>query len=157
MGEVYPCAELNKIWTCECRHADRYRQMTHTAIASYYPKSGLFRYKNQLLDTIRTDGPGWHFWHAFAHHPPGVRSVECKAVNTQYLLSMRVDGRQHGIGVFLKRVWPMRPIQRLIRRFLARRRALACAMAMHSRLGEDSGLTCLPGDLVCTIVQKLLA
>jgi hypothetical protein len=46
----------------------------------------------------------------------------------------------------------MRPIQRLIRRFLARQRALAFMMAFHPRLGQDalvSRVTADVGRLIC--------
>jgi hypothetical protein len=117
--------------------------MIHTPETSYYPASGLLRIQDMLLKNMRNDGPGWHFWHAVVHKPRGIQSIRILQNDEhERILSMHFDGTEGGfiandggfVVLFMKRVFSVQPIQRSIRKFLARRRAakaLVLAMALH--------------------------
>lgn len=171
-----PCAY--PLGLCQCREES---PMIHHGNASYYPKSGCFR-MGRILFTARSIRMGRHFWDLFIHLPPGTeRRITPCPLYTAYHITLTtltapvVTTETHpvrkGMAIMfephlpspnlpIRRVMPMIfvwRIQRAIRSFLRRKweeRALAVMMALHPRLGLNSHLAGVPGEVLKCICKQ---
>ncbi len=137
--------------------------MVHAPNATFYQQSMLVRVGKQLFDFRGMEYTGREFWEEFVHDQGGGRYPKRIHVwpsrNRDNLVALAII-RGGDAAVMLKPtikgvlplvyVWR---IQRLFRRKLFERRALAVMMGTHWRLGERSPLACLPVDVVVAVIQ----
>lgn len=134
--------------------------MIHALDATFYTQCMLVRVGKQLFDFRGLDYTGEDFWTDFVLAKEGgkypTRIHVWPSHDSDNLLALAsIRDCDDDVTVFLKPtlngvlpfiyVWR---IQRLFRRKLAERRALAVMMGTHWRLGAGSALGCLPVDVV---------
>ena len=128
--------------------------MTHVRDTSYYPKAGMFR-EGRRMYSVRPLKLSDSVWCGYVE-----RGAKIIITHTREFLFESIvitsdvfDGQSllrfvnpTLQGVYLAiHVWR---IQRATRRFLSARRALAMAMGLHARLGQQCAFACLPADLL---------
>jgi hypothetical protein len=151
-----------------CRCDIKKVPMADGAVATYYPRAGCLRIQRKLYN-IRSfcDCFGKHFWEMLVSHRGNgtiFRVVPWPKHGVIYLsISVWAQNERAGMMVpMLATVGEIAPIvsvwriQRAARCYIRRRfeaRALAVAMATHSRLGRDSGLlAAFPCDVLSLLI-----
>jgi hypothetical protein len=161
--ESLECPSLD-IAMCKCTQDPS--RMIHGTDATLYPKAGCFRVGRSLYNTrLFYNSFGRHFWDLFIGNPAGIcrRTVYLYSKHSIYYAALAIvqDG---GVNRRVAVCFPIDPtiggvmpvvsvwrIQRAVRGFLRHKfnqRALAVMMGLHSRLGCQCSLSCLPADVV---------
>lgn len=158
------------VYSCERRECDIKKLgtcgealMIHGAENTIYPKAGLFKTGRNLYDVrVHLKGVGVRFFEPFVSKPcdriTGVVNRVLREESWIYTYIGVEAGEQSRTYFSVKRdlrtppvvvhVWR---IQRAIRGYLERRRRgrlLAVLMGLHSRLGSECLLACVPVDIV---------
>lgn len=159
MMQACPIGDISQ---CQCRGRD----LIHSALCTYYPVSGFFRYDRRLFD-VREHEPGYHVWQVALQTSSRVPTINALTSLRKHFLSLHVGHwSTHPNPVsyplllyfmvdgcsLMTHVWR---IQRAVRSFIWHRRVkrrTAVMMAVHERLGYQSTLACLSSDLLHTIL-----
>jgi len=137
---------------CRCEN----NTLMHTDFSTLYPRSGLYSLGRVLFNVSHlSTSLGRHFWEMFVYNEDLKCERKISRSNYIYYLSFRTVNSTSGLSVAIHRhyngvtysvhIWR---IQRWVRRFILRQRALAVMMGQHARLGAGSCLADVPADVL---------